>query len=86
MPKVGIQSALVTNWKPALARSKFVHSGIESAKVASEVHSAAWRALRATTASSRSRTIMMNPAPTSGRNVTRESHQLGMTALTPPGR
>src|SRR5207249_1377714 len=53
-----------------------------SRKTISEVDSAMLRALRATTASS-PRAVMMNPTPTSGRNVT--SERSGQWLMQPPG-
>src|SRR5437868_6488855 len=72
MPPIVIQRWRSTNWNAAVLGSKSTHSMIDSANTITEVDSAIWRALRATTASS-PLDSMMNAAPTSGRKVISES-------------
>src|SRR5258706_8694766 len=71
MPKAGIHEACSTNWKSALDRSNLNHKTSESRKVMSVVHSARYRALRAT-ASLSPRSSAMRIDPATGRKVTRE--------------
>src|SRR5487761_439432 len=61
-----------TNWKPASARSNFTQSTRLRPKTIRLVHSAAQRALAATTCSS-PRMDMMTAQPTSGSHVSSES-------------
>src|SRR5437764_14070450 len=72
MPPIVIQRWRSTNWNAAVLGSKLTHSAIDSANTITEVDSAMWRALRATTVSSPLDSIM-KAAPTSGRKVISES-------------
>ncbi len=75
--KSGSQLTLSLNWKPACAGSKSHHSFRLMANTIRLVHSAAQRALRATTASS-PRIVMITRQPTIGSQVT--SDRIGKPA------